>query len=302
MLRTVSRSPLALLAAAASACAPESLPGNNVISDEATMAAWAANGRVIYAVQVTFGPVEYAIRMYSPSSGDTEEIAVLQGEPRYLDTDDTDRILLGGIGGAFTLLKQDGTILHEVTALEDVSGGYEALHLSASGTLLALATLPPTPDLQVHSVVDGSRLHAFPDVAGTAVIRELEWSPDDSFLYYSVGDASGAQPDAIRRILSDAPSAPALVYQDADVPFIDRLFLSGDASLFVISGEDAEERTGVWMLASAGGAAVRVATEDERRLRVRAATGPSPDGGAYVLLSDTARGTLLTLETLQEIE
>lgn len=293
---------LALAAGASAGCEPESLPGDNVISDEATLAAWTANGRVVYAVKVNGGPVEYAIRLYSPASDDTEEIAVVQGEPRWLDTDDTDRILLGGIGGAFTLLKQDGTLLHQVTALEDVSGGYESLHLSASGTLVALATLPPAPDLQVHSVTDGSRLHAYPDVAGTAVIRELEWSPDDSFLYYSVGDASGAEPDAIRRILAASPSAPALVFQDAGVPFVDRLFVSGDASLFVLSGEDAEERTGVWMLSAAGGTAVRVAIEDDRRLRVRAATGPSPDGEAYVLYSETARGTLLTVETLEAIE
>ena len=290
------------LVAAAAACSGPQPPKDNVISKSATLAAWTSNGKVVYTEEVDTGPVKHGVRLFSPSSGKSEEIAVVFGEPTFLDADDTDRILLGGVGGAFTILQQDGTILHEVTVLSDVSGGYLGLHLAASGTKLALATQQTQPDLQVHSVTDGSRLFEYPDVEGTAVIRELEWSAEDSFLYYSLGDSTGATPDAIRRVLSDSVSAPALVFQDAGIPRIDRLFLSSDGTTFVFSGEDADDEMGVWTIPASGGTAVRVAREDNRRLTVRAATGPSPDGQRFVLLSDTARGTRLTVEPLEAIE
>lgn len=277
-------------------------PKDNVISKTATLAAWTSNGKVVYTEEVDTGPVKHGVRLFSPSSGKSEEIAVVFGEPTFLDADDTDRILLGGIGGAFTILQQDGTVLHEVTALADVSGGYLGLHLAASGTKLALATQQTQPDLQVHSVTDGTRLFEYPDVEGAGVIRELEWSSEDSFLYYSLGDPTGTSPDAIRRVLSDSVSAPATVFEDAAIPRIDRLYLSSDGTTFVFSGEDADGEMGVWMIPASGGTAVRVAREDSRRLSVRAATGPSPDGQRFVLLSDTARGPRLTVEPLEAIE
>ena len=291
-----------MLLVAAAACAPGQKPTNNVISKSATLAAWTSNGKVVYTEEVDTGPVKHGVFLFSPSSGKSEQIAEVIGVPTFLDADDTDRILLGGIGGAFTLMKQDGTILHEVTILSDVTGGYVGLHLAASGTKLALATQQTQPDLQVHSVVDGSRLFELPDVEGTATIRELEWSAEDAFLYYSLGDATGATPDAIRRVLSASVSAPALIFQDAAIPRIDRLFLSSDGTTFVFSGADDGDEQGAWMMPAAGGTAVRIAREDSRRLSVRAATGPSPDGEHFVLHSDTAHGTRLTVESLEAIE
>lgn len=291
--------PILLVIAAGCADQP---PKDNVLSRTAVLAAWTSNGKVVYTEEVDTGPVKHGVRLFSPSSGKSEEIAVVTGEPTFLDADDTDRILLGGIGGAYTVLQQDGTVLHEVTVLSDVSGGYLGLHLAASGTKVALATQQTQPDLQVHSVTDGTRLFEYPDVEGVAVIRELEWSAEDSFLYYALGDSTGTAPDAIRRVLSDSVSAPALVFEDAAIPRIDRLYLSSDGTTFVFSGEDADDETGVWTIPASGGTAVRVAREDERRLTVRAATGPSPDGERFVLLSDTARGTRLTVEKLEAIE
>lgn len=293
--------PVLPIVAALAGCG-EAAPKDNVISKTATMAAWTANGKVVYTEEVDTGPVKHGVRLYSPSSGEVEEIAVVTGAPVFLDADDTDRILLGGVGGAYTVLEQDGSVLYQVTALSDVGGGYEALHLSASGTKLALATLPPQPDVQVHSVVDGTRMQAFPDLEGSAVIRTLDWSPDDAFLFYSVGLPGGAQPDAIRRILSGSASVAQTVFQDGSIPRIDRLFLSSDGTTFVLSGVDGGGEMGVWTLPAAGGAAVRVAREDSRRLTVRAATGPSPDGKHFVLLADTARGSRLTVERLEAIE
>lgn len=284
------------------ACTGSQAPKNNVISETATLAAWTSNGKVVYTEEVATGPVKHGVFLFSPSSGNSEQVAEVTGVPTFLDTDDTDRILLGGIGGAFTLMQQDGTILYEVTVLSDVGGGYVGLHLAASGTKLALATQQTQPDLQVHSVVDGTRQFEIPDVEGTATIRELEWSAEDTFLFYSLGDATGAEPDAIRRVLSASVSAPALVFQDAAIPRIDRLFLSSDGTTFVFSGADAEDEMGVWTMPAAGGAAVRVAREDSRRLAVRAASGPSPDGERFVLHSDTAHGTRLTVESLEAIE
>jgi hypothetical protein len=292
-----------ILLVATAACSGPQPPKDNVISKSATLAAWTSNGKVVYTEEVDTGPVRHGVFLFSPSSGKTEEIAVVFGAPTFLDADDTDRILLGGIGGAFTILKQDGTLLHEVTSLSGLGGGgYLGLHLAASGTKLALATLQTQPDLQVHSVIDGSLLFQYPDVEGTAVIRELEWSAEDSFLYYSLGDSTGTSPDTIHRVLSDSVSAPALVFEDAQIPRIDRLYLSSDGTTFVFSGEDADDEMGVWTVPASGGTAVRVAREDSRRLSVRAASGPSPDGERFVLLSDTARGTRLTVEPLEAIE
>lgn len=292
---------LALFALLAGCGAPAS-PNDNVISKTATMAAWTSNGKVVYTEPVDDAPIKHAVQLFSPSSGKSDEVAVVYGEPTFLDADDTDRILLGGIGGAFTLMQQDGTILYEVTNVSGVAGGYTSLHLAASGTKVALATLQTQPDLGVHSVTDGSELFTIPDVEGTADIRELEWSAEDSFLYYSRGDATGATPDVIRRVLSDSVSVPADVFTDASIPRIDRIYLSSDGTTFVISGRDAAGEMGVWMLQASGGAAVRVAREDERRLTVCAASGPSPDGEHFVLLSDTARGPRLTVERLEAIE
>ena len=277
-------------------------PKDGVISKTATLAAWTSNGKVVYTEEIDTGPVRHAVRLFSPGSGKRETIAEVTGEPTFLDADDTDRILLGGIGGVYTVLRQDGTVLYEVTILSGVTGGYTGLHIAASGTKVALATIQTQPDLQVHSVVDGSPLHAHPDVEGSATIREVEWSPDDTFLYYSLGDPTGAQPDDIRRVLAASSSVPASVFTDAQIPRIDRLFLSSDGTTFVFSGVDAAGEMGVWMLPVTGGTAIRVAREDERRLTVRAATGPSPDGERFVLLADTARGTRLTVERLEEIE
>jgi len=291
-----------LFVAAAAACAGEQAPKNNVISKEATLAAWTSNGKVVYTEEVDTGPLKHGVFLFSPSSGKSEQIAEVFGAPTFLDADDTDRILLGGIGGAFTVLQQDGAVLYEVTILADVTGGYVGLHLAASGTKLALATQQTQPDLQVHSVVDGSRLVELPDIEGAATIRELEWSAEDTFLFYSLGDSTGATPDAIRRVLSASVSAPALIFQDAAIPRIDRLFLSSDGSTFVFSGADDADEQGVWTLPASGGAAVRIAREDSRRLSVRAASGPSPDGRHFVLHSDTAHGTRLTVEPVEAIE
>ena len=265
------------------------------------MAAWTSNGKVVYTEQVDDAPVKHSVRLYSPSSDDDTEVAIVYGEPTFLDADDTDRILLGGINGAYTLMQQDGTILYEVTAISGVSGGYTSLHLAASGTKVALATIQTQPDLSVHDVTDGTQDFFLPDVEGTADIRELEWSAEDSFLYYSRGDGTGATPDVIRRVLSDSVSAPADVFTDASIPRIDRIYLSSDGTTFVISGRDDADEMGVWMLPASGGTAVRIAQEDERRLTVRAASGPSPDGERFVLLSDTARGPRMTVERLEAI-
>lgn len=284
------------------ACAAPQSPTDNVISKTATLAAWTSNGKVVYTEEVDTGPVKHGVFLFSPSSGKSEQIAEVFGAPTFLDADDTDRILLGGIGGAFTVMQQDGTILHEVTVLSDVGGGYVGLHLAASGTKLALATQQTQPDLQVHSVVDGTRIFELPDIEGTAIIRELEWSAEDTFLYFSLGDPTGVEPDAIRRVLSASVSAPAPVFQDPAIPRIDRLFLSSDGTTFVFSGADDADEMGVWTMPASGGVAVQVAREDNRRLTVRAATGPSPDGARFVLHSDTARGPRLTVEALEAIE
>lgn len=271
-------------------------PASNVISTEATAAAWTANGRVAFTEQVEAGKA--ALKLFEPSSGSSSVVTEVLGTVTFLDADDTDRILLGGIGGAYTILRQNGTVLYTVPFVPDAMDGWVALHLSASGTLLALVTHPPMPDLQVHRADTAATLQNHVDFEGTAQVREIDWSPDDAFLYYLLGDPTGTQPDRIMKVETGNLASRSTVFQDPAIPFLDRIFVSNDGQTLIVSGEDDAGDTGVWTLPAAGGTPTRVATEDGKRLTVRAASAPSPDGLRYVLFSTTARGTLLTVERL----
>jgi hypothetical protein len=207
--------------------------------------------------------------------------------------------LLGGIGGAYTIIRQNGDVLHEVVNVPDATDGYVALHLSASGTRIALVTFPPMPDLQVHDAPDAATLENFVDFEGAAQVPEIDWSPDDAFLYYIVHDPTGAVPDRVMRVSSTDETMKTQVFQDASVPRLEKIYVSNDGATLVVSGEDDAGVTAVWTLPSTGGTSVRVAEEGGNRLRVEAASGLSPDGTRFVLHSTTARGTLLTVERLE---
>jgi hypothetical protein len=279
----------------AAGCSPA--PKDNVLSHSALFAAWMADGRVVYAEPVDIGHT--SLSSFAPVTGKRASIKTVSGTPTFLDADDTDRLLVGGIGGAYSILKEeDGSLVFTVPVLPDTTAGYTALHLAASGTQLALATLPPTPDLQVHRADTGATTQDFAAIEGSAVIREIDWTPDDAFLFYSVGDPTGAQPDRIVKVSSTSAASKTTVFQDATIPRIDRLFLSGDGLTLLFSGKDDSGKTGVWTVAASGGAPVRIETEGGSRLTVQAGSGLSPDGMRFVLLSTTARGPIWTVEDL----
>ena len=91
------------------------------------------------------------------------------------------------------------------------------------------------------------------------------------------------------------------IFQDAAIPFLNRVFVSNDGATLLVSGEDADGKTAVWTLPSAGGTPVKIAEEGGSRLTVRAASGPSPDGERFVMFATTARGTVLTVEPLDPL-
>ncbi len=293
----MTRAPVVFLLIAAAGCGQPAK--SNVVARDSDKAAWTATGRVVYLEVVGQAPTRTAIKMLEPGSGDRTTVGEVIGDVTFLDADDTDRILLGGIGGAYTILRQNGDVLYTVVNVPDATDGYVALHLSASGTMLALVTHPPMPDLQVHQVTDAATLQNFVDFEGTAQVREIDWSPDDQQIYYIARDPTGVAADRIVRVPATDAAQKTLVYQDPSVPRFEKVFVSNDGATLLVSGEDAAGVSGVWTIPSAGGAATLVGQEGGNRLRVAAATGPSPDGTRFVLHSTTARGTLLTVERLE---
>jgi hypothetical protein len=276
-----------------SGCPPPS-PSLDVVVQGASHVAWAANNRILYTGEAPSNSTE--LFAYDPGLGSVESLGIYPGLASYLDIDATDRVLLGGIGGAYTFVKQDGTNPIAVVNLEDTTEGFTGLHVSSGGGQVALATLPPQPDLQVHLVSDGSLLEDNVDLEGDAVIADLDWSLDDAFIYYGVnlGVGNGVQ---IIRVAPDGMNR-SVVWQGTSIASIDRFYLSHLGDEAVLSGRDAGNITSVWYLdlSNPGFVPVLIESEGGRWNRVQVAGGFSPDGERFLLEVEAPSGISVIIQ------
>jgi hypothetical protein len=284
---------------AAAACGTKSQTNVVSRSASATSAAWAADGRVIFPEEVGTGPVTTAIKTFDPKTRERGVLLTVIGQPTWFDSDSIDRVLIGGLGGEWTLLREDGAVLFVVTSLPGVSGAVAMPRISFNGTKVAFVTASAPADLDVFTAADGQKVSAFAAFEPSAQVRTLAWKPDGLSIFYVKGDPSGVLPDAILRVATDDSNARVTILQDPAVPFIDRLFVSADGAKLLFSGRDAASHSGVWTVPSVGGVSpVKIASPGGDRLSVRAAAGPSPDGVHFVLTAATAAGPRLTVEPI----
>ena len=271
-------------------------PSLDLVFEGAGLAAWAANTHILYAKAGSGTSTD--IYSYEPGPGETLLLGNYSSTISYFDIDATDRMLLGGIGGAYTFVKQDGTGSVQVTSLPDTTEGYLGLHVSSSGTQLALATLPPKPDLQVHRVVDGVQLFDHADLEGNATIGDLDWSGDDEAIYYGVNHSDQSEVSVVK-IAPDGTNR-TVIWQGDDVSHVERIFLSHDGSQVILSGRDFNNVTGVWLLALTGVVTepTLLVTESGYWNRVAAGGGFSPDGTRFLLEVETPTGIQFLVQRL----
>lgn len=273
-------------------CGPDA-PSLDVVVKGETNVAWASNNLILYTQVAPSAGTDLVA--YDPGDGSTSVLGTYSGTAQFLDVDATDRVLLGGVGGAYTFVKQNGTNPITVLSVEDTTEGYTGLHASSGGNRIALATLPPQPDLQVHDIADGALQFDHQDLEGDAVIADLDWALDDSAIYYAVnkGVGQGVQvvsitPDgATRTVLWDGTAPPL------EIAYIDKLYVSHTGSMAVLSGRDGDNLTAVWLVDLSGGVnaePVLIEAEGGRWNRVEAAGGFSPDSTRFLLQVEAPSG------------
>ena len=273
---------------------PPPAPSLDVVVRGASHVAWASNNRILYTGEAPGNSTE--VFAYDPGPGTVESLGIYPGVATYLDVDATDRMLLGGIGGVYTFVKQDGTNPIAVLNLEDTTEGFTGVHVSSGGGFVALATLPPRPDLQVHLVSDGSLQQDNVDLEGDAVIADLDWSLDDAFIYYGVNLGVGSGVTIVRT----APDGTnrSVLWQGTTIASIDRFYLSHLGDEAVLSGRDANNITSVWYLDLSVSNFVPVLIEAEggRWNRVQVAGSFSPDGSRFLLEVEAPSGISVIIQ------
>lgn len=288
---------LGVVLLALASCNNPPAPSLDVVVEGDALAAWASNNRVLY---IPAGPVGAASEVFSydPGGSGTVSLGTYAGTATCLDVDATDRMLLCGIGGAYTFVKQDGSNPIQVLNVEDTAEGYTGLHVSSGGTQIALATLPPQPDLQVHLVTNGTLQQDHVDIEGDVTISDLDWSLDDSRIYYGVNRGVGGGV-ALIRIAPDGTSRE-VVWEGTSINAVDRIYLSHLGDTLVFSGRDGSNVTAVWSLdlQILGAQPVLLETEGGRWNRVAAAGGFSPDGTRFLLEVEAPSGTSIVVRRL----